>query len=447
MTRLWIIEDEASLARGLSKAFEREGFSVSLLPNLTAVRQRLIEEQPEIVLLDLRLPDGDGLTALPHILKSNGEARVIVMTAFGDSALIVRAIKEGAYNYLDKPFPLEAAKNMILRAAEALELSRRVRRLQNEDVALVGTSPAMEKVRNFIGKVTTYSDLTILIGGESGSGKEVVARLIHRKGAAKGDFVALNCAAIPEALLEAELFGYRRGAYTGASQDKTGLIEVAHRGTLFLDEIGDMPLALQGKLLRFLDSRSFRPLGDTRETTVSLQVICATCVDLERRITEGRFRRDLFYRIALLPLTLPPLRERGQDILELLRQFLADYATKLGRPPLTATSEVEEVFLDHPWPGNVRELRNLIERLYILKDGDDRSIRLADLPEEMLDGLPATPAFPAISGDLKNRLDCYEKSILEEALAQSGGNRTRAAEILGISRYALLRRMQRHDMD
>lgn len=305
----------------------------------------------------------------------------------------------------------------------------------------------MEKVRIFIDKVTTYSDLTILIGGESGSGKEVVVRLIHRKGAAEGDFVALNCAAIPEALLEAELFGYRRGAYTGASQNKTGLIEVAHRGTLFLDEIGDMPLTLQGKLLRFLDSRSFHPLGDTRETTLSLQVICATCVDLERRITEGRFRPDLFYRIALLPLTLPPLRERGQDILELLRQFLTDYSTKLGRPPLTATSDVEEVFLDYPWPGNLRELGNLIERLYILKDGDDRSIRLADLPEEMLDGLPATPAFPAVSGDLKNRLDCYEKSILEEALAQSGGSRTRAAEILGTFRYALLRRMQRHDMD
>lgn len=447
MTRLWIIEDEPSLAQGLGKAFEREGLAVTLIPDLASLNRLLKGERPEIVLLDLRLPDGDGLTALPHLLKSNKEARVIVMTAFGDSALIVKAIKEGAYNYLDKPFPLEAARNMIHRAAEALDLSRRVSRLQGEGIPLVGTSPAMEKVRDFIAKVASFSDLNILIRGESGSGKEVVARLIHRNGARKGDFVALNCAAIPEALMEAELFGYRRGAYTGAAQDKTGLIEVARGGTLFLDEIGDMALPLQGKLLRFLDSRSFRPLGDTKETEVSLQVLCATCVDLESRIAQGTFRRDLFYRIALLPLELPPLRERGRDVLELLETFLAEFSARLGRPPLAPSAEVEELFLDYPWPGNVRELRNLVERLYILKESGDRAIRLADLPEEMLDALPPGSPFPPTAGNLKNRLDSYERSLLEEALAQCGSNRTRAAQLLGISRYALLRRMQRHGMD
>lgn len=447
MTRLWIIEDEPSLAQGLGKAFEREGLAVTLIPDLASLNRLLKGERPEIVLLDLRLPDGDGLTALPHLLKSNKEARVIVMTAFGDSALIVKAIKEGAYNYLDKPFPLEAARNMIHRAAEALDLSRRVSRLQGEGIPLVGTSPAMEKVRDFIAKVASFSDLNILIRGESGSGKEVVARLIHRNGARKGDFVALNCAAIPEALMEAELFGYRRGAYTGAAQDKTGLIEVARGGTLFLDEIGDMALPLQGKLLRFLDSRSFRPLGDTKETEVSLQVLCATCVDLESRIAQGTFRRDLFYRIALLPLELPPLRERGRDVLELLETFLAEFSARLGRPPLAPSAEVEELFLDYPWPGNVRELRNLVERLYILKESGDRAIRLADLPEEMLDALPPGSPFPPTAGNLKNRLDGYERSLLEEALAQCGSNRTRAAQLLGISRYALLRRMQRHGMD
>ncbi|QTX31352.1 sigma-54-dependent Fis family transcriptional regulator [Aminithiophilus ramosus] len=447
MTRLWIIEDEPSLAQGLGKAFEREGLAVTLIPDLAVLNRLLKGERPEIVLLDLRLPDGDGLTALPHLLKSNKEARVIVMTAFGDSALIVRAIKEGAYNYLDKPFPLEAARNMIRRAAEALDLSRRVSRLQGEGIPLVGTSPAMEKVRDFIAKVASFSDLNILIRGESGSGKEVVARLIHRNGARKGDFVALNCAAIPEALMEAELFGYRRGAYTGAAQDKTGLIEVARGGTLFLDEIGDMALPLQGKLLRFLDSRSFRPLGDTKETEVSLQVLCATCVDLESRIAQGTFRRDLFYRIALLPLELPPLRERGRDVLELLETFLAEFSARLGRPPLAPSAEVEELFLDYPWPGNVRELRNLVERLYILKESGDRAIRLADLPEEMLDALPPGSPFPSTAGNLKSRLDGYERNLLEEALAQCGSNRTRAAQLLGISRYALLRRMQRHGMD
>lgn len=450
MHKLWIVEDETALAQGLRIAFEKLGYSVSLAPSLAELNSLLRAESPEIVMLDMRLPDGDGLTALPHILKSSSQAKVIVMTAFGDSALIVRAIKEGAYNYLDKPFPLEAARNMVGRAAENISLQRTVSRLnENSSVDLVGSSPAIGQIRSFVTKVTNVPDLNILLRGESGSGKEVVARMIHNSARNRGDFVALNCAAIPENLLEAELFGYRKGAYTGATQDKTGLIELANGGTLFLDEIGDMPLSLQGKLLRFLDSRSYRPLGGTREISVSLRIISATCQNLDDRIGSGQFRRDLYYRIAMLPLVIPPLRERGRDVLEILQSFIHHYSISFGRPPLSVTPEVEELFLDYSWPGNCRELKNLVERIFILKDPADNRLRLGDLPDSMLDALPErSRTNPTGNGlDLQQQMEAFEKTLLKEALEETGQNRTRAAEMLGISRFALLRRMQKYDME
>lgn len=450
MYKLWIVEDESALAQGLKIAFEKKDFTVSLAPSLGELNELLRTETPEIILLDIRLPDGDGLSALPHILKASALAKIIVMTGFGDSALVVRAIKEGAYNYLDKPFPLEAARNMVARTAENIALQRTVSRLnENSAVDLVGSSPAIGQIRAFVNKVTNVPDLNILLRGESGSGKEVVARMIHSSAQSPGDFVALNCAAIPENLLEAELFGYRKGAYTGASQDKNGLIELANGGTLFLDEIGDMPLSLQGKLLRFLDSRSFRPLGGTREISVSLRIICATCQDLDQKIEAGEFRRDLFYRIAMLPLFIPPLRERGRDVLEILQSFIQHYSLSFGRPPLSVTREVEELFLDYGWPGNCRELKNLVERIFILKEPSDNRLRLSDLPAEMLDSLPEKGKAPTshTGKGLQGQMEAFEKDLIVSALNDAGNNRTRAAELLGISRFALLRRMQKYDME
>ena len=448
MTRMWIVEDEAGLAQGLARAFERDGYAVRMLDRLAEVRSALLEERPDVVLLDIRLPDGDGLSALPHLIREAPNARVVVMTAFGDSSLVVRAIREGAWNYLDKPFPLEAARNMISRAVESLELSRRVARLQGASLPLVGSSSAMERVRAFVAKVAPFRDVNVLLVGESGVGKEVVARMIHTASGARGDFVALNCAAVPEALLESELFGYRRGAYTGAGQDKEGLAEAASGGTLFLDEIGDMPLVLQGKVLRFLETRTLRPLGATKEIHLSLQVMAATCVDLERRIAEGTFRRDLFFRIAMLPLVIPPLRERENDVSELLATFLKEFALRLNRPCLQATPEVEEALRHYTWPGNVRELRNVVERLYILRDSEDCVLRLGDLPEELLDPLPQKGhGEDGDGGGLLQRLDDYERHLLREALEEADGNRNRAASALGISRFALLRRLQRHALE
>ena len=451
MYKLWIIEDELALAQGLKIAFEKEGnYSVSLAPSLGDLKELLSKETPDIVLLDIRLPDGDGLDALPHILKASPQAKIIVMTAFGESALIVKAIKEGAYNYLDKPFPLEAARNMVARAAENISLERAVSKL-NEDttVNLTGSSPQIQQIRAFVEKVSKVSDLNILIKGESGSGKEVLARLIHRTSGCKGNFVALNCAAIPENLLEAELFGYKKGAYTGAVQDKMGLVELADGGTLFLDEIGDMPLPLQGKLLRFLDSRSYRPLGGTKEIKVSLRVISATCQNIEEKISKGEFRRDLYYRIAMFPIIVPPLRERGKDVLEIFHTFVDQYSKSFKRLPLSLTPEAEEVFLNYSWPGNCRELKNLVERLFILKDPNDRWIRLGDLPDRMLDDLPNKgKALNSIQGHtLQEKIESFERQLIEEALGKTQNNKSKAAEILGISRFALLRRMQKYGIE
>jgi len=442
---IWIVDDEKNLNQGLAMALEGEGWEVVPAYSLAELSHLLAERTPDVVLLDVRLPDGDGISALPSILRTRPEAKVIVMTAYGDSPTIVRAIQEGAYDFLDKPFPLEAVKNLVARAAESILLKRRISRLSRDNsVSLVGDCPAVAAVRTLVEKLSGHGDVNVLVLGESGTGKEVVARLIHEASSGTGDLIALNCAAIPEALLEAELFGYRRGAFTGAAQDKTGLIESADGGTLFLDEIADLPMALQGKLLRFLDSRTVRPLGATRERKVTVRVVCATAADLKERAEKGAFRQDLFYRISMIPVLLPPLRERGRDVLLLAETFISEFNRKLNRSVRGLTPEVEEVFLRYRWPGNVRELRNVLERVFILKDPAEGEIRLSDLPGEMVEALSGDVPSPGEGRTLEDRLLAGERAILEKALAEHDGNRTRAAESLGISRYALLRKLQKH---
>ena len=448
---IWIVDDEINLANGLKRAFEKSGYSAKTAKTLSELNQLLGAEIPAVILLDQRLPDGDGIDVLPAILKQYPRCKVILMTAFGDSRLVVKAIQEGAYNYLDKPFPLDAAKNMVERAVESIRFRNQAEFLISEGPnMLLGSSNEMDKVRETIKKIAQHPDISVLLRGESGTGKEVAARMIHSASGSKGDFVALNCSAIPETLLEAELFGYQKGAYTGADSDKQGLIEIADKGTLFLDEIGDMPPSLQSKLFRFLDQRSFRPLGSTKEKKVSLNLICATCVDLEKYVKEEKFRKDLFFRISVLPITIPPLRERGKDVLELASYFLAEFSKRLGKSASAFTDEVKELFLLYSWPGNVREMRNLIERILILKDDSDDTVRLADLPPEMLEMqhyMPmGTQARYMDGGSLPEMIDRIEKEYIESALAKCQGNRTQAAEELGISRFSLLRRMQRHGL-
>ncbi len=449
---IWIVDDEVNLANGLKRAFEKGGYSAKAVKTISELQQLLGAEIPSLIFLDQRLPDGNGIDILPAILKQYPRCKVILMTAFGDSRLVVRAIQEGAYNYLDKPFPLDAAKNMVERAIESIRFRNQAEFLLSEGPnRLLGSSNAMEKIRDNIMKIAQHQNVTVLLRGESGTGKEVAARMIHHASGCKGDFVALNCSAIPESLLESELFGYNKGAYTGAETDKQGLIEIADKGTLFLDEIGDMPLSLQSKLFRFLDQRSFRPLGSTKEKNVSLNLICATCLDIEKQVGEEKFRKDLFFRISVIPITIPPLRQRDKDVLELASFYLAEFSKRLGKSATSFTEDVKDVFMTYWWPGNVRELRNLIERILILKDNSDNMVRLADLPAEMFEIQQQTivghTAGHLEGESLSHTMDRIEREMIVSALARCMGSRTQTAAELGISRFSLLRRMQRHGLE
>lgn len=453
MLNIWIVDDETNLANGLKKAFERMGFNAHVLGTIADLSRMLATEIPSLIFLDQCLPDGNGIDMLPAILKQAPRCRVIVMTAFGDSSLIVKAIKEGAYNYLDKPFPLDAAKNMVQRALESIRYQNQAeRKTSAKNHRLFGHSVAIEHIRETIAKVAPHQDVTVLLTGESGTGKEVAARMIHDASGCCGDFVALNCSAIPEALLEAELFGYKKGAFTGADTDKIGLIEAADKGTLFLDEIGDMPMPLQSKLFRFLDQRTFRPLGGTSERSVHVKLICATCLDLERKVSEGSFRKDLYFRLSVVPIYLPPLKDRDRDVLCLAGIFIEDFAHRMGRKVPIFTDDVADVFLSYSWPGNVRELRNLMERILILKDPSDGFVRIADLPAEMIDIPQATSGSAVPSGisagrTLTESIDEAERVLISNALMRCRGNKTQAAAELGISRFSLLRRMQKHGFE
>lgn len=449
---IWIVDDEENLAAGLKRAFEKRGYTARCIPTLGELQEALNAEIPSLVFLDQCLPDGNGLDMLPVIIKTAPRCRVVLMTAYGDSSLVVKAIRQGAYNYLDKPFPLDAVLNMMTRAFESIRLQNQAEmQMADETNMLLGASPAMEKLSESLLKLAPYQDITVLLTGESGTGKEVAARMIHRASKCPGEFVAVNCSAIPEALLEEELFGYTKGAYTGADSNKPGLIEVADKGTLFLDEIGDLPLQLQAKLFRFIDQRTVRPLGSTKEKKISLKLICATCLDLDKKVKEESFRKDLFFRISVIPLRLPPLRERGRDVLELAAFFLGDFSKKMNKAAPRLTEEVEEAFLSYGWPGNVRELRNIIERILILGASPDGYIRLCDLPAEMLEtkGPDAAQSAAALKTgvSLSEMLDSIEKDSVVKALAESGGNRTQAAAALGITRFSLIRRMQKHGLD
>ncbi len=445
--RLWIVDDEQRLAQGLEAAFLEEGYEVLRLSRLRDLRKALEEQIPEVMLLDVRLPDGSGAEELSRILRVAPEAKIIIMTAYGNSPIVVKAIQEGAYNFLDKPFPLEAVLAMVRAAAEAVELRRQVLHLRARSVSsLIGNSPGIHKIRTLVERMVAHStDLCLLLQGESGTGKEVLARMVHDLSGVSGEFIAVNCPAIPEHLLEAELFGYHKGAYTGADRDKVGLVELARRGTLFFDEIGDFPLSLQAKLLRFLDTKTFRPLGGRKEQNVSLNILCATSLDLKEMARKGTFREDLYYRIGAIPLELPPLRERDTDVLLLFESFVQHYEGVFGRKLREITPEVRENFLEYSWRGNVRELKNLVERLFMLKDPQDPVVRLSDLPQEMLEIRNARKEEPPEGLPLPEEVEGMERRRIEEALEKFEGNRSRAARYLGISRYALLRKLQRYE--
>ena len=441
MAAILIVDDETSLVNSLAFALKAEGYDVASAPTGEAGVAAAQASAPSIVLLDLRLPDGSGLDFLDRLRQVVPGTPVVMISAHGDTRAAVQAVKRGAFDYLTKPFDLDDLLVTLRAALERERMANEIARYREAEVArgeMVGESAPVRALLESVQRIAASSTSRVLLLGESGTGKALVARAIHACGArARGPFIEVNCASLPEHLIEAELFGAEKGAYTGAEQRRVGLAALADGGTLFLDEVGELPLPLQAKLLHFLEDGTYRPIGATAARTADARVIAATNRDLEAEAQAGTFRKDLFYRLNVVHLRLPPLRERGDDVLLLARHFAARYGRDERCAPVRFTPEAEALLVAHRWPGNVRELRNLVERLTIL--GPGRSIAPEDLPREMQAG--AGPAREVRS--IGDELAATEKQLLDKALEQSGGHRGRAAELLGISRHALKRRLQR----
>ena len=398
---------------------------------------------PDVVLTDVRMPKMGGLDLLSTLKAKGNEATVIVMSAYGNMDLALDAMKAGAYDYVQKPFKPDEVV-LALRKAEERELLRRENRALKDEIRkehrfedILAKSPRMQEIFRTITKIAEYKT-TVLVTGESGVGKELVARAIHRRSSRRGGpFVAVNCGAIPENLLESELFGHKKGAFTDAVHDRRGLFEEATEGTLFLDEIGELPLGLQVKLLRVLEDEKIRRVGDTRDLQVDVRIITATHRDLHTETKAGRFREDLFYRLNVLPIHCPPLRERRDDIPLLIDHFVAKNNTRLGTSIRGLDTETRRLLYEYSWPGNVRELENTIERAMVLSEGEQ--IVAADLPERIREARDPVQVQLA-SGELsvKKTTRIIEEILIRRALQKTKGNRTRAAEVLEISHRALL---------
>ncbi len=447
--RILIVDDDESLRESLALVLSAEGYEVVCAADAEAALRQLDVSTPELVLCDLRMPGMDGLELLPQLVRRLPEATVILMSAFGTAELAIEAMKRGAYDYLAKPFaPSEVL--LALRKARERERLRRANQLLRREVErasgdhpIVAASEPMIEVLEVMERAAGFK-ATVLLTGESGTGKEVLARAIHAQSPRRSEaFVAVNCAAIPEALLESELFGHSKGAFTGADRARRGLFLEADGGTLFLDEVGELPTALQAKLLRVLQEEEIRPLGESKSRRVDVRVLAATARDLEAEVAAGRFREDLFYRLNVVRLAVPPLRERPKDIPLLVDHFLARFRDALGKPVRTVSDEALEKLVAYRWPGNARELENVIERAIILASSD--RIGLSELPPNV-DGPQPGVAAPGRAPEfsLRRARRMVELEVIQRALRATGGNRTHAARLLEISHRALLYKLKEH---
>ena len=446
-----IVEDEANMRRVLCALLERDGFGTIEASDGDAALERLAREPVDAILTDLRMPKRNGLELLEAVRRTHPEIPVVVLTAHGTVGSAVEALKQGAFDYLTKPFDPDEIRQVMEKAVSTRRLaSREVRVLADEDAEplLCGPSQALAEVRHVIERVAP-TPATVLITGESGTGKEIVARGLHRASLRNsGPFLKINCAAIPEGLLESELFGYERGAFTGAVGRKPGRFELADGGTLFLDEIGEMPLSAQPKLLRAIQEGRFYRVGGTETVHVDVRLVAATNRDLREEVRTGRFREDLFYRLHVVPIHLPPLRERPEDIPPLARLFLGRFAARLKRPVTDIDPLAMELLRAHSWPGNIRELENAIERATLLCDGSALTQR--DLPPEVrpaaqraTSSLEPTPLRERIRAATER----IERDAILEALRMTEGNVTRAARKLGLSRRGLQLKMKELEID
>ncbi|TCK06314.1 sigma-54-dependent transcriptional regulator [Phorcysia thermohydrogeniphila] len=423
--RVLVIEDDDVQRELLKEILQDSGFRVSVAPTAEKGLQSLLKDSVDVVVTDVRLPGMDGLSFLRKVKRDYPDVEVIVITAFSNVEDAVNAIKEGAFHYVTKPFDPQVLINLIDKACQLA----RLKKVPKRDGEIVYASKEMEDI---LKKASLFAraEAPVLILGESGVGKELIARFIHRESGRKGKFVAVNCAAIPRDLFESELFGYEKGAFTGALKAKKGLFEEADGGTLFLDEIGELPLELQPKLLRVLQEGKVRRVGATLEREVDVKIVAATNRDLRELVEKGEFREDLYYRLNVLTLKIPPLRERPEDILELTGFFLKKYSDKYGKK-VEITPEALQKLLSYSFPGNVRELENLLHRLVIFSEG---KITERDL-EELSESKPCNELD--FSKPLPEKVAEFEKRLIEEALKRTNYVQTRAAKLLGIDEKSL----------
>ncbi len=468
MENMLVIDDDETVRDVLRTVLSGQGFRVTLSNSGEEGIECLKSERFDLVLTDLVMPGAGGMDVLKEAASSKSPCPVIVMTAFGTVQTAVEAMRIGAFDYITKPFNID---ELMIVVHKALAVSK----LQQENVmlrmqlkrkydftGLIGDSAAMQAVYETIAKIAD-TESTVLISGDSGTGKELVAKIIHYNNTtrAQGPFVPINCGAIPRDLLESELFGHEKGAFTGATSMRMGRFELAHRGTLFLDEIGELDPVLQVKLLRVLQEREFQRVGGTKTIKIDVRILAATNRDLEQAVQAGRFREDLFYRLNVLPVHLPSLRERRQDIPLLVEYFLGEFAKKRRREPLRFSPEAMHRLMNYPWPGNVRELENLIERVSILVNG--KTVQVSDLPEKIA-GMPGPavstpddaraaegPSGPASAAvllpeagvSLNETVTKLERSLILQALRMTSGVRSRAAALLGLNRTTLLEKMKK----
>ncbi|HSR43324.1 MAG TPA: sigma-54 dependent transcriptional regulator, partial [Longimicrobiales bacterium] len=448
-----VVDDDPGLRKSATLILEEAGYEVLTASEGDEGLSRAREVDPDLILCDVRMPGIGGLEFLEKYREEGGDALVLVTTAYGSFDLAVEAMKKGAYDYLPKPFGADELLLTIRKAEEREELRKEVGRLRTEVRAdrkfgeIVARSPAMLEALEMATKVAAHP-APVLISGASGTGKELVARLIHREGdRADGPFVPVNCGAIPENLLESEFFGYMKGSFSGADRDKAGLFEAADGGTLFLDEIAELPLPLQVKLLRALQEGEIRRVGGTETLSVDVRIIAATNKDLEQLVKDGEFREDLYYRLAVVPIHLPALRRRTDEIPELVHHLLERHGRRLAVEVDGIDPDAMEVLLEYPWPGNIRELENVLERALVISEGG--RIDVEHLPAQVRDPSPDEMPLDVEGDDLsvKRRTAELERHLIQRALKRTEGNRTQAAELLDLSPRALRYKIKDYGLD
>ncbi len=448
--KILVVDDEHLIRWSLEQNLKKQGYEVTTAGSGEDALRLLQDEAPDLMLLDVQLPGMNGMEVLEKVKDLDEEVIVIMVTALGVLETAVKAMRLGAYDYINKPFNLDELAIVIKKALETQELKREVAQLRSTQPkkfsidGIIGESDDLKHVLNMIRKIAQSDAGTVLVSGESGTGKELVAKAIHYESArADKPFMAINCAAVPETLLESELMGHEKGAFTDAKNQKKGLFEMAHGGTVFLDEIGDMPMGIQAKLLRVLEDRTFRRVGGTKDIHVDVRIVSATNKDLLAAIEEKIFRNDLYYRLQVIPIFLPPLRERRKDILVLVRHFIESFNREFGKSVKGISKEAENFLYEYDWPGNVRELRNVIERAIILEN--EEIMQLGHLPRELVSrggGSGSSPldfVLPPEGIDIED----VERELIRQSLDMVEGNQSKAAKKLNLGIDAFRYRMKK----